>query len=43
MVIEAPLRIGIVENPKTLERELHLSFTPTFQSLDSATRTVTCC
>lgn len=39
MVIEGPFTIGIVENPETLGRELHLSFTPAFQSLDSAART----
>lgn len=41
MVIEGPFIIHIVENPETLARELHLSFTPTFQALDAAARSET--
>lgn len=33
MHIEGPLKIGIVDKPDTLERELHLDFTEAFKRL----------
>ena len=39
MLIEGPLNIQIVDNSDSGSRELHLSFSPEFQSLDLAART----
>lgn len=33
MLIEGPLKIGVLDDPEQPGRELHLSFTPEFQAL----------
>ncbi len=36
MLIEGPLKIGVLDQPDGLGRELHLSFGPAFRTLDLA-------
>lgn len=39
MQIQGPLKIGVVDNPDTMARELHLSFTDAFRALAPEQRT----
>ncbi|MBL3527513.1 MAG: transcriptional regulator [gamma proteobacterium endosymbiont of Lamellibrachia anaximandri] len=34
MLIDGPLKIGVLDQPEMPGRELHLTFTPEFQALD---------
>jgi len=38
MLIEGPLKIGVLDHPDQPGRELHIDFTPEFQSLESTSQ-----
>lgn len=39
MLIEGPLKIGVLDDPEQPGRELHISFTPDFQALEQSSQT----
>ncbi|PVV05520.1 MAG: transcriptional regulator [gamma proteobacterium symbiont of Ctena orbiculata] len=39
MLIEGPLKIGVLDDPEQPGRELHISFTPDFQALEQSGQT----
>ncbi|WP_316369258.1 transcriptional regulator [Candidatus Thiodiazotropha sp. CDECU1] len=39
MLIEGPLKIGVLDDPEQPGRELHISFTPDFQALEQSNQT----